>query len=170
MKPKSKGRSSNSTDQSLGKHDTDSCYDFTKLKEALHLAHNSLINNFAVDNSIAMQNKSTASCVYDFSKVAEALAMMDKEALSALSFSQMKKEFSKSIKKDSDNKEVGVDDLGLGQRLVIGRGRISRTKKKRDDELLKVKKAEHKTILKEMKTKRWKDTFLLTLKSLKKCS
>ncbi|XP_024175903.1 uncharacterized protein LOC112181747 [Rosa chinensis] len=168
MKPKSKGRSSNNTDQSLGKHDTASCYDFTKLKEALHLAHSSLINNLAVNDSIAMQNGSPASCVYDFSKVAEALAVMDKEALDALSFSQRRKDFSKSIKKNSDNEEVAVDDLALGQRLGIGRRRIPRTKKNRDD--LKVKKAEHKRILEEMKTKRWKDMFLLTLRSLKKCS
>lgn len=167
MKPKSRGRS-------LGQHEAASCYDFTMLREALSLAHNSLIGNVAVDHhgndSMSLQNKSTASCVYDFSKVAEALAIMDKEVLDALPFSQRRKAFSKSLNKNRDDEKAAADDLALGQRLVIGRRSFSRTKKNRDDELLKVKKAVHKKVLKEIKTKRWQNMFMLTLKSLKKCS
>lgn len=166
MKPKSKGRL-------LGQHEAASCYDFTMLRQALSLAHNSLIDNVSVDHhgndSMSLENKSTASCVYDFSKVAEALAIMDKEALDALPFGQRRKDYSKSINKNRDDEKAAADDLALGQRLVIGR-RSSRTKKNRNDELLNVKKAVHKKVLKDIKTKRWQNMFILTLKSLKKCS
>ncbi|KAB2595425.1 hypothetical protein D8674_030875 [Pyrus ussuriensis x Pyrus communis] len=74
MKPKPKGRSSYSTDQSIRQHEAGSCYDFTKVSKALRLAHNSL-NNDVVDhcsNSIVMKDES-APRPYDFKEMSEAL-------------------------------------------------------------------------------------------------
>ncbi|KAM1811112.1 hypothetical protein TB2_027254 [Malus domestica] len=54
MKLQPKGRSSR-------QHEAGSCYDFTKLSEALHLAHNSLDNEVNhCNNSIVMENESAS--------------------------------------------------------------------------------------------------------------
>lgn len=89
MKPQPKGRSSDSTDQSIRQHEAGSCYDFTKLSEALHLAHNSLDNEvvYHCSNSIVMENES-ASRSYDFGEMSEALSNCEDVDRNSLAFRQ----------------------------------------------------------------------------------
>ncbi|KAL6289990.1 hypothetical protein ACE6H2_007500 [Prunus campanulata] len=90
MKPHSKGRlNSNKIDQSFRQHASGSCYDFTKISEALPSAQNSL-NHEAVDHCrgpIVMQDES-ASCAYDFSEMSEALSICQDEDRESLAFRQ----------------------------------------------------------------------------------